>query len=181
MGWMKGAGKRLLGWTGALRRKEVRDRPGGIGAILAMCRRLGWVVDASDGNNVSIPFRDPVVGMRKVYVNSSEDGRYGHVSVLSDAVLRGSFPADVLAYLLVRNGEVEVGAWQAHAGKGSVQFSLEYRVPPESLSDAQLVRVCQILLAEAAEFDARLRKEGLLKTRGGPAGASGSSDRDRGV
>jgi hypothetical protein len=140
---------------------EERER----GRIERLCRELGWSVDEQDGQKIALHFKDPLAGIRKVYI-SHGDEELVLLAVYSFAILpASSVPPEVCSHLLSRNSELSLGAWQAARDRdGDVLFNLRYVASGRGLYAALLKYACEGLVREAASFDQRMSQAGLLRS-----------------
>jgi hypothetical protein len=144
--------------------RALNGRGGDRGRIERLCHELGWSVDERDGNAIRLHFNGPDGERRKVRISSGDKsivGFYAH----SDAVLPvHSVPPDLLAYLLRRNlDDSGIGMWGIIVhDDDDVTFHLCYMALGDGLDAEALKYICESLIGEAADFDAKLRQAGLL-------------------
>ncbi len=134
------------------------------GRIERLCRELGWSVDERDGQKIALHFKDPLAGIRKVYLSHGDEPLVMLV-VYSFAILPANrLPEEVIGHLLMRSAEIGAGAWQMSVdGDGDAIFCVRYTASGRGLTAAMLKYVCQGLVREAAGFDERMSKAGLLR------------------
>jgi hypothetical protein len=138
----------------------INGRSGDYGRIEQLCAELGWSVDERDGNAIKLHFRSG-----KVRISNGNKTLVGF-STHSNAVLPvDRVPADLLAYLLHRNlDDCGMGMWgiSVDDDDDDVTFHLYYVALGNGL-DAEIFKyICESLIKEVADFDAKLRKGGLL-------------------
>ncbi len=132
--------------------------------IEACCAQLGWDIDEREGGTVKLHFKDTNAreGVRKVCI-SEGDSDLPHVFCLSHAILPCERVPDQLpGYLLARNYHRVIGAWSVCVTDGNAAFLLEYSPLGDALSALALKVICEQMVAEVSEFDAKMRSAGLL-------------------
>ena len=139
---------------------EDRER----GRIDRLCRELGWSVDERDGQKIMLHFKDSLTGIRKVFISGGDEPLV-LLAVYSFAILpANNVPEQVCSYLLSRSSEMSLGSWQAAADRdGDVLFSVKYVAAGRGLTAALLKFACEGMIREAASFDLRMSKAGLLR------------------
>jgi len=128
------------------------------------CDELGWSIDERFSvNELCLHFKDPVVGIRKVFVTIGDQDTTLTFEVRSAANRPlESIPLDVFGYLLVRNGKMVV-AWQARQQiGGNVIFALKYCALAFGFHAAHFKFICESMANEALAFDTEMRKADLL-------------------
>jgi hypothetical protein len=129
------------------------------------CHELGWVInERPNANAMCLHFKDPLVRVRYVLVDFGDPGIYVAFKVFSAAcVPQQQVPLNALGYLLKRNGQPFVG-WEMCVGDtGSVGFALNYFALASGLRPEAFKLICETILKEVHEFDAKMDKAGLLR------------------
>ena len=125
-----------------------------------------WLVGrrAYDANEIYLHFNDPLVGIRKVLVAIGDHGTLVGLTVFSSVSMPAQqLPAAALAHLLQRNGKLCV-AWQLCVRDGGeVVFALNYCALAAGLNPGVFKMLCETMVKEAHEFDAKMREAGLLR------------------
>ena len=141
------------------------ESPSDRDVVETCCQGLGWSVDERpSSNDVRLHFNDPLIGIRKVRIlGGNQDGAVTF-SVHSAVDLSSQdVPVVVLAHLLQRNCEAFV-RWQMRVcSDGKVIFALCYSVLAPGLNPSAFKTVCETMVHEAHEFDAKMAKAGLLR------------------
>ncbi len=135
----------------------------GSGRIELLCRHIGWDIDERTSEGIALHFNDPVVSIRKVML--AQNANLVLFSTDSATRLPGHrVPIEVLGYLLTRNKQLAGCAWQASAmdNTGTVSFALAYCALVEGLDPGAFKGICEAMVKEASEFDAKMRAAGLL-------------------
>lgn len=133
------------------------------GHIERLCQELGWSIDERNGEGVVLYFNDPAIGVRKVLV--TEGAKVMLISTFSGAVVPVSrVPIEVMGYLLTRNTQLAVAAWQASVmdNGGSVKFALGYCALIAGLDATAFKVISEAMVREAHEFDVKMKAAGLL-------------------
>ncbi len=138
----------------------------GGGRIERLCRELGWTVDEQEGNVIRLHFNSSDGEMRKVRITNGDNSLVGFF-VPSGAVLSGDrVPPDLMGYLLHRNlNDGGIGMWGMMVNEDedeNVTFINYYMALGDGLDAEALKYICESLTNEAADFDGKLRKAGLL-------------------
>ena len=132
------------------------------GRIERLCRELGWSVDERDGDSIRLHFNSADGYVRKVRISGGDIvGFFAH----SDAVFPvRSVPPNIMAYLLRRNLEDSgAGMWGMIVNEDDdATFHVSYMALGDGLDAGMLKSICESLVNEAADFDSRLRRAGLL-------------------
>ena len=133
-----------------------------IARVERLFREIGWGAQESHGDGLCFHFEDSVVSIRKLHVVVGDTGHFALLVVPSAVTIpvRRIDPT-IPAYLLLRNAELTAGLWQASDGGGAT-FSLKYVALIEGLDAATLQIVVRAMLAEAQDFDTKMRSSGLL-------------------
>jgi Putative bacterial sensory transduction regulator len=134
------------------------------GRIERLCRELGWPVDERERNVIRLHFNGSDGEVRKVRITGVDKSLVSFF-VPSDAVLPvDRVPADLLGYLLRRNlNDSGIGMWGIMVNDDDdVTFLIYYMALGDGLDAEALKYICESLTSEAADFDDRLRKAGLL-------------------
>ena len=129
------------------------------------CHELGWAIDERpNAHAMCLHFKDPLVGIRKVLVGFGDQEFYVGFTVFSGVcVPPQQVPLNALGYLLKRNGQPFVG-WEMCVGdNGDVGFALNYFALASGLRPAAFKLICETMLKEVHEFDAKMDKAGLLR------------------
>lgn len=134
------------------------------GRIERLCRELGWSVDERDARKISLHFKDPLAGIRKLFISHGDEPLV-LIAVYSYAILPAEkVPPEVNGYLLSRSAEMPLGAWQASCDSdGDVLFSLRYVAAGRGLTAPLFKFICEALVREAGAFDERMGRAGLLR------------------
>jgi hypothetical protein len=135
----------------------------GAGRIDRLCQEIGWGVDERTSDGVALYFNDPLVRIRKVM--ATEGDRLVLFQTFSAAVIPAArLPVQVLGYLLSRNTELATCAWQASVNdnNGNLAFALAYCALVEGLDAYAFKNICEVMVKEAYEFDAKMKAAGLL-------------------
>jgi hypothetical protein len=144
---------------------ERSDDPSANDVVEACCRELGWSIDERlAANKIGLHFKDPRFGIRRVIVNAGcRDGMVAF-TVFSAAILPArEVPADILGYLLERNGTLLV-TWQIQISEeGNVNFLLDHHAFAAGLRPGFFKGLCDTMVREAQDFDERMHKAGLLR------------------
>jgi hypothetical protein len=136
----------------------------GSGRIELLCRYIGWEIDERTSEGIALHFNEPAVGIRKVIVAQNAD-LVVLFSTDSTTRLPGHrVPIEVLGYLLTRNTQLAGCAWQASEmdNAGTVLFTLAYSALVEGLDPGAFKGICEAMVKEASEFDAKMRAAGLM-------------------
>ena len=133
--------------------------------VTTCCQQLGWSIDERlNANEMYLHFNDPLVGIRKVRVNIGKDGVTVGFTVYSEVdIPTQRVPAAALAYLLQRNRELFVTWEMAIRDNGNVAFVLSYIALAAGLHHHIFKVICDTMIPEAQEFDAKMHKAGLLR------------------
>lgn len=155
--------------TAAARQVRALPHRNGIvhahGRIDRLCRELGWPLDEREGNVIHLHFNDPAGGIRKVRIADGDDCVVTFSAWSLAFVSPKNITGEMLAYLLRRNicGS-GLGMWGMYVDEGkTVSFHLVYQALGEGLDAESLKYICQSLAIEAADFDGKMRQEGLLR------------------
>jgi len=134
----------------------------GPNVIERLCQELGWPVDERDGNTVLLHFNDPLVQIRKVAISTGE--KLMGFTVLSAVNMNPrQVSTEIMGYLLVRNSTLGGSAWQMfEAGNGNAGFSVTACMLIEGMNSAMFKFLCETMVKEAHEFDAKMKAGGLL-------------------
>jgi hypothetical protein len=129
------------------------------------CQRLGWSIDERPNvNEMRLHFTDPLIGIRKMLVGFGDRGIYLGFTVFSAVrIAAQEVPLAALAYLLERNGDPFVGWQMCNADGGDVGFAVNYFAFAAGLDPDVFKLICETMIKEAHEFDARMKKAGLLR------------------
>ena len=136
----------------------------GGGRIERLCSELGWSIDERDGDQITLRFKDKITGTRDVMIGAGDDSLVLFM-VFSTAVMpRDEVPDELVGYLLNRNTELGLGAWQASIDKkGNAFLGIKYAALGNGLTAGALKYICQTMVEEATEFDGRMKRAGLLR------------------
>ena len=118
----------------------------------------------SSGDRIALHFKDPVAGIRKLYINSGDEALV-LLAVYSYAILSaGSVPHEVSSHLLSRSAEMSFGVWQASVDRdGDVLLCVRYVAAGRGLTAALLKFAGEAMIREAIDFDQRMQRAGLLR------------------
>jgi hypothetical protein len=128
------------------------------------CRQLGWSIDERLGaNEVCLHFIDPLVRIRRVVVSVENQESVVGFTVFSAVTLPASrVPGAVLGHLLERNTHI-LAAWQMSVGENNeVAFALTYCALASGLHPGIFKMLCETMIKEAHDFDAKMHEAGLL-------------------
>jgi hypothetical protein len=127
-----------------------------------MCQELGWPIDERDGTTILLYFKDPILRVRKVAINTGES--VIGFTVLSAATLNPrQVSAEIMAYLLLCNSKLGGSAWQMfESGNGNAGFSVAAYMLMDGMNSAMFKFLCESMAKAAHEFDAKLNSAGLL-------------------
>jgi hypothetical protein len=129
------------------------------------CEELGWAIDERpNAHEMCLHFKDPIVGIRKVLVCFGDREVFVGFTVFSAVCVPAQqVPLNALGYLLKRNGQPFVG-WQMCVGNnGDVGFAVNYFALAAGLRPEVFKLICETLIQEVHEFDAKMDKAGLLR------------------
>lgn len=127
-----------------------------------LCSELGWSIDGRKGNTIRLDFNDPVIGKRPVYITDDGDGLIQFKGYSFVIIHPSRIPNEVYAYLLLQNRALPFGKWLVEEGNGEVFFALEYYAFEEGVIPPTVKVLCEQIVREAAEFDERMKKAGML-------------------
>jgi hypothetical protein len=135
------------------------------GRIDQLCRELGWSVDEREGSVVHLHFNDPAHGIRKVRIADGDDCVVTFSAHSFAVIPPRKVTGEMLAYLLRRNiSGSGLGMWGMYVDeRHNVWFNLLYQALGDGLDAEAFKYICQSLATEAADFDGKMREEGLLK------------------
>jgi hypothetical protein len=128
-----------------------------------LCREVGWGVDERLGDTIVLHFKDSVMGIRKISIYCG--GRIMALRVYSAASISPrQITAEIMAYLLVRNGELAFPAWQVfEAENGNAGFALASNMLMAGVDGAVFKYACETMVIEANAFDTKMQAAGLLR------------------
>jgi hypothetical protein len=128
------------------------------------CRELGWAIDERPiAHAMCLHFNDPLVRVRNVLVDFGAEFYVAFTVFSAVCVSTQQVPLNALGYLLKRNGRPFVG-WEMRVGdEGDVGFALNYFSLTSGLRPAVFKLICETMLGEVHEFDAKMDKGGLLR------------------
>ena len=132
------------------------------GHVERLCAELGWPIDEHKGNRRKLDFHDSVRGKRPVYVFDKEDGTLRLLTFCDTFFDPRDVPPEVFAYQAARNQSLRFGKWFTGDEGGEIFFGLEYSAFAEGVSAQAFKTICEQMVAEAATFDERMKKAGLL-------------------
>jgi hypothetical protein len=133
--------------------------------VESCCRELGWVIDERpNAHEMCLHFKDPLISIRKVLVCFDDEGLFVAFTVYSAVCVPAKqVPLEAFGYLLKRNGESFV-RWEMCIGDGGeIGFALNYFALASGLRHATFKLICDTMLKEVHEFDARMDKAGLIQ------------------
>jgi hypothetical protein len=133
--------------------------------VTACCRQLGWSIDEHlNANQIQLHFKDPLIGIRKVLVSVGDHGTLVGFQVSSAATIPAAkVQASILGYLLARNEDL-LSAWRMSVDDSDdVNFRLNYVAIASGLDHGIFRMLCESMVKEAYEFDAKLNAAGLLR------------------
>jgi hypothetical protein len=133
--------------------------------VKTCCQEIGWVINEHiNANDVCLYFNDPLAGVRKVWVTIGGQGAtVGFTASSLVTIPAEQVPAVALAYLLERNSQ-RIVTWQMSTrDNGNVLFQISYVAFVAGLNHGVFKAICEAMILEAQEFDARMRKAGLLR------------------
>lgn len=133
--------------------------------IEACCQHLAWSIDERpSANEVVLYFKDPLVRRRKMLIGFGDQGIYVAFRVCSATWIPArQIPVVALGYLLERNGKPFVG-WQMVIGDNEeMGFTLNYFAIAAGLHPEIFKLICETMVKEAYQFDAKMDEAGLLR------------------
>jgi len=133
------------------------------GRIDRLCGEIGWDIDGREDDTIYLDFKSPIAGTRRMLISRGDEALV-NFSVLSFAeVSPRRIPKEVLGYLLERNTEIALGAWDMFVNEDeNVLFLCRYTAIGVGLNAGLVKYICETLNQEVHEFDERLQKAGLL-------------------
>jgi len=136
--------------------------PMGPALVERFCREVGWSVDERQGEVMLLHFTDTVVGVRKVAITPRN--RLMSLRVWCPAFMNArQIPNEVMGYLLLRNSELGVVAWQVYdVGNGNAAFALASNMFMAGMDALVFKHVCETMVKEAKAFDEKMQAAGLL-------------------
>lgn len=162
MGMLGNVFKTIISTTASAVAKNQLPQEQAAGHIERLCQELGWSINDCNGEGV-LYFRDTTIGVRTVLVKRGL--KFALISTCSEAMLPASrLPAEVMGYLLTRNTQLAMAAWQASVmdNDGQVKFALSYCAFVPGLDAAAFKIICEAMVKEAHEFDVKMKAAGLL-------------------
>jgi hypothetical protein len=143
--------------------ESTPDNPAG-DLVETCCQQLGWSIDERpSARKMCLHFTDPLIRIRKLLVGIDDRGIYVGFTVFSAAcVPPWQVPLEALGYLLERNGNPFVGWQMCIADDGNVGFTVNYLALAAGLRPEIFKLLCETMINEAHEFDAKMDKAGLL-------------------
>jgi hypothetical protein len=127
------------------------------------CHELGWAIhERPSAHAMCLNFKDPLVGIRRVLAGFGKEFCVAFTVFSGVCVPPQQFPLNVLGYLLKRNGQPFVGWEMCVADDGDVGFALNYCALTSGLRPPVFKLICETMLKEVHEFDAKMDKAGLL-------------------
>ncbi|HYT88177.1 MAG TPA: YbjN domain-containing protein [Gemmataceae bacterium] len=132
------------------------------GRIERLCRELGWAVDERVGEAIRLHFKDTHGSTRLVSIG---DGDGDLVLFIASSLVSFRDPPDeLMGYVLARSAQTPFGGWTVtDADNGTVVFVFLYRALGGGLTAPALRSICEAMVGETAEFDAKLRGAGFLR------------------
>jgi hypothetical protein len=151
------------GFVSAVSEKTPANPAGEV--VETCCHELGWVInERPNAHAMCLHFNDPLVRVRYVLVDLGDHRTYVAFKVFSAVcVPPQQVPLNALGYLLKRNGQPFIG-WEMCVGDtGDVGFALNYFALADGLRPAVFKLICETMLKEVHEFDAKMDKAGLFR------------------
>lgn len=144
----------------------VRDSLAG-GLTAWLCREIGWKINEVRDGAAHLKFRDSnaLEGVRDIVV-CEDTAPFARVYCISHAILPSDdVPAPIMIYALLRNNDIPLGKWGVHVSSSKRQavFVLDRWALAHGLDAAAFKVICESTLNEVSEFDARMRKSGLMR------------------
>ena len=136
----------------------------GRGRIQRLCAELEWLVDEEDGDKITLYFKSKIAQKRNLFIRGGDEAlvRFYAFSYLILPV--NEVPEQFPAFVLKRNAELRIGKWEAMVdNEDDLILSLEYWALGDGLTADALQLIASSLMSEADEFDAKMRKAGLLR------------------
>src|ERR1700722_6000008 len=154
----------VKGFFGGAAPTNTNGRNGSTNVVERLCTELGWPVDERDGQIITLHFKDPIVGIRRVSITCGDTGKIMMFNVFSlSSIPARQVSVGILAHLLMRNSEMVTGAWKlSTTDSGTVLFGMSYCALVGGLEAGVFKYVCETLAKEAYAFDDKLRGAGLL-------------------
>ena len=132
------------------------------GLIEGFCQELGWAIDERDADRILLHFADPSGRLRKVSI-CADDKLMSFCVYSAAAVPSRRIPAEIMGFLLHRNSEMSISAWQSFVqGNGDVGFALACCLLVQGMDAGLLKYACESMVQEVASFDTKLQAARLL-------------------
>jgi hypothetical protein len=134
------------------------------GRIERLCDELGWSIDARDEGGIYLHFKTSQ-GVRAIAVAKGDAAIVTFHTASSATIRARDVPPEILVYLLRRNmGDGGLGMWSMSVDENKeVEFHLFYQPFGDGLTSEALKFICESMLKERLDFDAKLREAGLLR------------------
>ncbi len=127
------------------------------------CDDIGWSIDERNGDTIGLYFNDKKFGPHRLKVSNCDGQVHTLYTLCNAAIPARKMPSELLAWLLVRNGEIAFGKWQMHVDDDDdCIFVLSYTAFGSAFNGATFKHVCEKMIEEAHDLDAQLQKKGLL-------------------
>jgi hypothetical protein len=134
-----------------------------LGRIERLCSENGWAFERS-GDCIRLSFRDPVVGARNVIIANGNSAAVSFTAMSHAILAAADGPEQVPGHLLVRNWELEVGAWEGSVDSdGQAIFRLTYMALAAGLNAGTFKFIVESLVSESSDFDRKMQAAGLLR------------------
>ena len=133
------------------------------GRVERLCRENGWRIDGHKDDTIYLDFKSPIAGVRRMLISRGDEALV-IFSVMSFAeVPAHNIPHEVLGYLLERNAELVLGAWNMQVTEeGKTIFFCRYVAIGMALNAGLFKYICETLNEAAHEFDVKMQRAGLL-------------------
>jgi hypothetical protein len=140
-------------------------KSGGTKQIEGLCNALRWAANVQDEATVVVNFNDGLAGGQRKLVILCNDVDLALFSAYSASTIPcDHLPREVLGYLLTRNKELGLGAWQICADEnGNARIGITYSALAAGLTLPLFHCIALTLIEEAHEFDTKMRDAGMLQ------------------
>jgi hypothetical protein len=156
------AGRLRDGFIAGLATHNGHQAPPNDRIIRRLIHEIGWQIDEENAGALGLHFHDAQGRLKKVFIVAGDPTVL--VASHSDARIPiADLPAELFAWLAKRNGEILWGAWHAYsAAADRIAFMVAYSALTQGLTPPIFQNLAESLAVEAAHFDRRLEKAGLL-------------------
>jgi len=133
------------------------------GRIERLTRENGWSIDGRTDDTIYLDFKSPFASDRRLLISRGDEALVIFSGMSFAEVPAHNFPQEVLGYLLERNAEMALGAWNMQiTEEGKALCFCRYVAIGMGLNAGLFKYVCEGLNEEVHEFDVRMQKAGLL-------------------